>query len=76
MANGDFQGYCADEKPVAGAFESDVDEDGDEKGEAPLEGVVEDVDEDCGAKGLVPDAAPGFVEVDPDADGLLVSPGL
>ena len=66
------ENYCADEKPVAGAFESDV----DAKGEAPLEDVVEDVDEGCGAKGLVPDAAPGFAAVAPAADGFLASPGL
>ena len=75
MINIGFKDYCPDEKPAAGAFESDVDEDGDEKGEAPLEGVVEDVDEDWGAKGLVVDA-PDFAGVDPGADGFLVSPGL
>ena len=69
-----FKDYCPDEKPVAGAFDES---DGDPKGEAPLEGVVEeDVDEDCDAKGLVPDAAPGFAEVAPGVDGLLASPGL
>ena len=76
MINSGLQDYCADEKPAEGAFESDVDEDGDAKGEAPLEDGVEDVDEDCDAKGLVPDAAPGFAEVAPGVDGLLASPGL
>lgn len=72
MTNCDFPDYCPDEKPVAGAFESDPDDE-DGKGEAPLAGVEDEDDGD--PKGFVA-AAPGFVGVAPDAPGFLASPGL